>query len=147
MATYPGLQEYFGENGCYRLGYMGEQPTIDVYLRSVPAFELSNSGQLILPEPSKRSYPDIRFVIDDDTSNWAIVSFNAQSFGLTGVNEFLAELLQQDRDLTQLDELLPELQNLLRQPNSVWGHFSSDLDSKYTQGQLHNVWLEYHPGI
>lgn len=147
MATYPGLQEYFGESGCYRIGYAGEQPTIDVYLRSVPAFELSGSGQLILPEPSKRSYPDIQFIIDEDTSNWSIVSFTAQSFGLTGVNEFLAELLQRDRDLTQVDELLLELQSLLRQSNSVWGQYSAELDSKYTQSRLHNVWLEYHPGI
>ena len=77
MATYPGLQEYFGEGGCYRIGYTGDQPTIDVYLRSVPAFELSGSGQLILPEPSKRSYPDIQFMIDEDTSNWLIVSLLA----------------------------------------------------------------------
>lgn len=147
MAKYPGLQEYFGENGCYRLTYQDEEPTVDVYLRSVPSFEQSSTGQLILPDPAKRSYPDIRFGIDYDTDNWTIVSFTAQSFGLAGVSEFLVELLQQDKDLTQLDELLPELQNLLRQPNAVWGQLSSDLDSEYNMGQLHNVWLEYHPGI
>lgn len=147
MAKYPGLQEYVGTSGCYRLTYIDEEPTIDVYLRSVAAFEQSQTGQLILPDPTERSYPDISFIIDEQVDYWSVISLQVDSFGLAGVNEFLSELLRQPGDLTQVDELLPKLQGLLNQSHALWGQLSQDLEGEHDTRQLSNVWMEYHPGI
>lgn len=147
MAKYPGLQDYVGVSGCYRLTYIDEEPMLDVYLRSVAAFEQSQSGQLILPDPTERSYPDIRFIIDEQVDYWSVISLQADSFGMTGVNEFLSELLREPGDLSQVDELLPKLQGLLNQPQALWGQLPQDTESEYNTRRLSNVWMEYHPGI
>lgn len=147
MAKYPGLQEYTGLNGQYRIVYVDEEPVIEVYLRSVPALEQNSSGQLYLPDPTERSYPDVVFVIDNNEDYWSIIGLEVQSFGLTGVTDFLASLLQEEGDLTQVDVLLPILQRLLSQRDAYWGDLPTDLERGYDTRRLHNVWMEHHPGI
>ncbi|EAX48378.1 hypothetical protein TcarDRAFT_2328 [Thermosinus carboxydivorans Nor1] len=145
---YPGFHKYVGLNGCYRVEYDGDVPVVEVYLRSVPSFEAdSGDGELILPDPTNRRYPDIVFVLDEDEDYWTVVSMEVPSFGMDGVSEFLTALLAQDADLTQPDELLTTLQQLLEERDAVWGELPVDIETRYDAAKLTGRWLHYHPGI
>ncbi len=146
MANYPGLHEHVGLNGYYKVNRAGENLTIDIYLRSVPAFE-EKYGKLILPDPVHRVYPDISFLVEDYDGYWSIVSMKVPSFSMDGVNEFLSVLLQYQEDLKQPDDLLPLLQMLLNEEGARWGQLPVDLEAELGTRKLSDTSFSYHPGI
>lgn len=146
---YPGFREYVGLNGCYRVHPDDVEPTIDVYLRSVPVFEQDGEGELVLPDPVNRSVPDVSFILDNDDGYWSIVSMEVPSFGMDGVNDFLQALMVNQEELGQPDDLLPLIQTLLDERGARWGELPIDLETEFDTHKLtdREDYFYIHPGI
>jgi hypothetical protein len=146
MTKYPGFEEYNGKNGRYKVNREQGESTIEVFLRSVSSF-VRERNEWKLSNIAERSDPDVLFRVEINDGYWNVVSMEVTSFCMGGVNEFVSELTSTQRDLSQPDELLVVMQELLDQPDAAWGELPIDLEVEMSVLKIGDKETQHIPGI
>jgi hypothetical protein len=121
---YHGETSFSGKSGAFTIVQNpAVDPVINVFLKSVTAFEAEDPDGYRQTALLDRAHADIRIGIayDDIDEVWVTSNLAIDTLGLAGINEFMLALFEHQDQLNTAEDLITLLKELLNQSEVLWG--------------------------